>query len=174
MTKTVYLLRHAKSDWSDLTISDHDRRLNSRGEKASSLIGHKLREMCVSPDTVICSTALRTKLTLNRIMDAGNFNWDPLYKRSLYAAGADRLLTEIHGLPEDQKSVLLVGHNPGIQDLALALAGETDKSTKKRLRKKVPTGAFIRLDFDVNCFKRVAVGRGKLLYFMRPKHEFLQ
>lgn len=172
--KKVYLLRHAKSDWSALSMSDHNRQLNKRGEKAASFIGRKLAEAAFEPGLVLCSTALRATQTLDQLMAAGNFNWHTQHKRSLYHASADTMLTMVHSVSPDVGSVLLVGHNPGMQDLALALTGRSEPATLARLKKKMPTGAFIKLEFNVNCFSQIAVGGGNLTGFMRPKQEFMQ
>lgn len=174
MPKKIYLLRHAKSDWSNLALGDHDRPLNDRGIQAADLIGRKLAASSFSPDAVLCSTAQRAVETLDRLMTAGSFNWHIDLRRNLYHASADRLLTAIHGEDSSVDSILLVGHNPGLQDLALALVSEGDQHVVNKVRKKVPTGAFLCLEFDVADFRDITVGSGRLTSFMRPKHEFLQ
>lgn len=174
MPKKLYLLRHAKSDWSNLALSDHGRPLNDRGRQASDLIGSRLAQMAFSPDIVLCSTAQRTVETLERLMSAGRFNWHTQKKRDLYHASANRLLKVIHQVDSAQNRLLLVGHNPGIQDLAVALTGDGDADQTYRLGRKLPTGSFVSLEFDVDCFSQISVGTGRLRAFMRPKHEFLQ
>jgi len=176
VSKRIYLLRHAKSDWMDMALSDHKRPLNERGEKAADLVGCKLALKGFSPDLVYCSTAKRAVETLERVMTSGGFNWHVEHRGSLYGASADTLLTFIHQADPACDALLFVGHNPGFQDLALALAAEEkcDNGKLKKLRKKFPTGAFLCLEFDVDTFPQIAVGGGILKCFMRPKYEFLQ
>lgn len=172
--KRIYLLRHAKSDWSAFGVPDHNRPLNRRGEKAAALVGNKLAEAAFEPSLVLCSTALRASQTLDRVMAAGNFNWHTQHKRSLYHASADTMLTMIHSVTPDVDSVLLVGHNPGMQDLALALTGTSEPAALAQLKEKMPTGALVGLEFNVNCFSKITVGEGNLMCFLRPKQEFMQ
>lgn len=174
MGKKVYLLRHAKSDWSNMALADRDRPLNKRGEKASSLIGARLAEDGFQVDQVICSTAQRAVQTLERVVAAGSFNWQVDYTCCLYGAGANRLLSVIHKQDDKHDSILLVGHNPGLEELALALSFSGDPGLFRKVRKKVPTGSLISLDFNHDSFAQIGVGTGKLVNFMRPKHEFLQ
>jgi len=174
VTKKIYLLRHAKSDWANMAISDHDRPLNSRGKEAADLIGHKLASFAFAPDIVVCSTALRAMETLDRVRKSGGFAWHVEHRRRLYGASADTLLTAIHRQDSTAKSVFLVGHNPGLQDLALALASNTESDMYHHLDAKLPTGGFLCLEFDVDSFPEISVGSGKLTHFLRPKHEFLR
>lgn len=169
--KKLYLLRHAKSDWSNLGVSDHDRVLNKRGRKASTLLGYRFREFGLRPDTVVCSTAARARETLDRAMDAGQLDWHVATDPRLYGASPDTILTIIHEYGDSADSLMLVGHNPGFADVAKALAGEAKQGMLERLRHKVPTGALITLKFDVNSFRDVRAQSGVLTHFLRPKHE---
>lgn len=173
MSKHLHLLRHAKSEWTATSNRDHDRPLAERGEEAADLIGHRLALEAFSPDLVLCSSALRARQTLSRVADSGGFTWPTLYDEALYGADAQALLAAIAAVDPAVNSLLLVGHNPGLQDLALALSSRGDASLKDRLAHKVPTGAFIEITIDVNSFGEITEGSGTLRRFMRPKHEFL-
>jgi phosphohistidine phosphatase len=157
-----------------MALADRDRPLNKRGEKASSLIGKRLSEEGFTVDHVVCSTAQRAVQTLERVTAAGGFDWPVDYSSCLYGAGANRLLSVIHQQDDSLESILLVGHNPGLEELALALSISGDPGLFKKVRKKVPTGSLISLEFNHDSFSQIGVGTGRLVNFMRPKHEFLQ
>ena len=172
--KTLYLMRHAKSDWSGMLVSDQDRILNERGRDAADLIGQKLAAAGFAPDAVLCSTAQRTRETLSRVMEAGGFDWQPQFEQSLYGASASTLLATVRAAPPSASCILLVCHNPGIQDLALILSEDSGGDRRRLIQRKVPAGAFIGLEFEGDSFDGVIPGTGAITHFLRPKHEFLQ
>lgn len=170
--KTLYFMRHAKSDWSDGTLSDHDRPLNARGRRAAAKMGAILQRLDVNPDVVLCSTAVRACETLSRVMSAGNFNWPIVKEQRLYGAGADAILQVIRQQPATSSSILLVGHNPGFEDLVVGLSDPaTNISSYMRIKKKYPTAAFAAVMFDVDVFQDVSLGRGTLRQFIKPKDK---
>src|SRR3954464_7971536 len=121
-SRTVILLRHGKSSWSDSTLADIDRPLPPRGKRAPRKLAKYIRRRSIRPALVLCSPALRTRQTF----EAGEAS---LGKRcvgegepELYAASEQELLERLQALPESVSSVMLIGHNPGLQDLALLLA----------------------------------------------------
>jgi phosphohistidine phosphatase len=120
----LYLLRHAKSSWKDERLDDHDRPLAPRGKRASKTIGRYLRDHDIEPELVLCSSAKRARQTLERLGPAGV---DARIEPELYGAGARGLLERLHAVPEAVASVMLIGHNPGMQQLAFLLAGLDDK-----------------------------------------------
>src|SRR5436190_4340385 len=119
--KRIYLLRHAKSSWRDEDLADHDRPLAGRGRKAAKAMARHLRHESIQPELVLVSTALRVRQTLERIEPA-------LGRRSvrveaaLYGASARSLLERLRAVPDTVTSVMIIGHNPGLQQLALDLA----------------------------------------------------
>jgi phosphohistidine phosphatase len=141
--KRLYLLRHAKSSWDDPGLADRDRPLASRGEEAAARMASYLATHEIRPDLVLCSSAVRARQTLERIEPALE-GIRVQVEDDLYEAAAGDLLERLRGLPEDVGSVMLIAHNPGLQDLALDLAAEGD--TLDRLREKFPTGALATLE----------------------------
>ena len=117
----LYLLRHAKSSWDDPGLVDHDRPLAPRGRQAAEAIGAYLREHDIGPELVLCSSAARTRETLERVGLTGQI------EDALYGAGASALLARLHEVPDEVASVMLIGHNPGMRQLAVDLAGLDDK-----------------------------------------------
>ncbi len=146
MTRRLYLLRHAKSSWDDPTLPDHDRPLAARGRRAADRIGRYLREARVEPALVICSSSLRTRETLEQLGAPFTEPTRVRVERSVYAARADALLSLLRGLPAAADSALLIGHNPGVQDLVVLLAIESDSTTQ--VEDKFPTGALATLELD--------------------------
>jgi phosphohistidine phosphatase len=114
--RRLYLLRHAKSSWEDAGLADHDRPLAPRGRRAAKAIGRYLRDSGIEPQLVLCSSARRAQETLERAGLAGRV------EPELYGASADALLARLRHISPEVRSVMLIGHNPGVQQLALLLA----------------------------------------------------
>jgi len=120
--RQLLLLRHAKSAWDDPTVPDHDRPLNPRGRAAAERVAAAFRRLHLSPELVLVSSALRTQQTLHALEPFGDSTLvDTL--DSLYLAPAERMLDMLRATPETVRSVLLIGHNPGMHNLALLLVG---------------------------------------------------
>lgn len=171
--KTIFLLRHAKSDWSDGSLSDHARPLNSRGRTAAPLIANYMIRKAYAPALILCSTARRTVETLDLIRSAIPQTTEIKYEEPLYLAEPARLLDRIRWAQASVLSLMMIGHNPGTEQLAatLARAGKTaaEKSRKALLLEKYPTAALAVLSFDVPNWKDVGPGGGELVDFVRPK-----
>src|SRR6266446_4550680 len=119
--KTLHLLRHAKSSWKDPGLDDHDRPLSKRGRETARAIAAYLRRAKIAPDLVICSTAVRARQTLDSIAKAIKPPKVVLEKR-IYEVAREKIWKHLWRLPKSADCVLLIGHNPGLHDLALALA----------------------------------------------------
>jgi len=140
--KHLYLLRHAKSSWDDPSLADYERPLAPRGRKAGRKLAEHLRRAEIEPNLVLCSSSTRTCETLALVRPAlGDAVVE--IEDALYAADSDHLLTRLRELPESTTSVLLIAHNPGLQDLALMLAPGS-----RQLAEKFPTGALATFAFD--------------------------
>ena len=142
--RAIFLLRHAKSG-SDPKLADHDRPLARRGEKASRKLAVHLAEAGIRPALVLCSTAVRTRQTLEGVKTSLGDDVDVWLDDALYGAGARELLERLRQLPPAVPSVMVIGHNPGLHDLALELVGGGDKDAVARLNEKFPTGALATL-----------------------------
>ena len=137
--KRLFLLRHAKSSWDDPGLDDHERPLAPRGRRASKLIGEHLRRERIEPSLVLCSSARRTRETVERVMPARGGTAVSV-EDGLYTASSGGLLQRLREVPPDVESVMLVGHQPAIQELALDLAG--DGLDLARVEGEVPHGGF--------------------------------
>ena len=137
----LYLLRHAKSSWADPDLSDHDRPLAPRGERAARRIARHMRRERIRPGLVLCSTAARARRTLEIIAPAMGDAVAVLVEDWLYGVEAKDLLSRLREVPDAVDAVLVVGHNPGLQELAVELAGEGDTGALRKLNEKFPTGA---------------------------------
>ena len=165
--KHLFLLRHAKSGYSDAIPRDFDRPLNARGERAGETIGRYLRREKLAFDAVIASDAVRCTQTVARV-EAGlgaslGVRWD----RTLYLASAATLLEAVQALPEAATRALLVGHNPGLEDLVFDLVPEGDP-LRAEVFEKFPTAALAELVFD-GTWRDLAPGAAKLARFVRPR-----
>ena len=163
--KRLFLLRHAKSSWDDPGLDDHDRPLAPRGRRASALIAEHLRRARIGPVLVLCSSARRTRETLERVMPA----LDPVevrIERQLYGASSEDLLQRLRELPDEAESVMVLGHQPAIQELALHLAGEG--SELERVRAKFPTAALATLSF-VGEWSELGHRSAELIAYVKPK-----
>jgi len=168
--KILLLLRHAKSAWSDARLADHDRPLNKRGERAAKAMADHLAASAWRPDLVLCSTALRTRQTLAALVDRLPPPAPPIsLEKSLYLASQARLLDHLHAVADAVSTVLLVAHNDGIGDLAVALAGSGPAEALDRLHEKYPTGTLAVFAVPGDSWRDLAPGRAQLLEFTRPR-----
>lgn len=164
--KRLHLLRHAKSSWNDPTLADHDRPLAPRGRRAAKVMAEHLARKGISPELVVCSPSRRTRQTLKRLAPALRKSAEVRIEPELYAAPAADLLDVLHEVPDEVESVMLIGHNPGIQDLALSLASAGPEI--QRLRSKFPTAALATLELD-GTWRELAPGSAELASFVKPK-----
>lgn len=139
----LYLLRHAKSNWDDAALADRDRPLAPRGRKAAAAIGRYLAEKGAAPGLLLCSPALRCRETLEAVRALLPTAGDVVVEAPLYGAGPEDLLARLRAVPETTASVMLVGHNPSMEELAAELAGP---EAAPRLGGRFPTGALAIYD----------------------------
>lgn len=164
-TRTLLLLRHAKSSWTDPGIDDFDRPLSPRGQRAAGDIARVLAGMATQPTLVICSAARRTRETLEGIRRGLTGRPETRFERSLYLADPDHLARVVRGLP-DIGCAMLIGHNPGLHELAVMLAG--DGGLRRRLAEHFPTGALAALTFRGE-WRAAGPGSGHLAAFVVPR-----
>jgi phosphohistidine phosphatase len=165
--RRVYLLRHAKSSWEDGSLADRERPLAGRGKRVAKTMARHIEAERIRPDLVLCSPARRTRETLERIEGALGDGVETRLDEALYGASEARLLGCLKALPQKVGSVMLVGHNPGLEDLALALASEGAELA--RLREKYPTAALATIDLPADRWSAVERGSGELVAYVRPK-----
>jgi phosphohistidine phosphatase len=164
---TLYLLRHAKSSWADPTLSDHERPLAPRGKRDAKRIAKHLARLGVEPELVLCSSAERTRETLELLRPALGATPTVRLEAELYAASLDRLLERIRAVPEAVASLMLIGHNPGLQQLALVLAATG--AELERLESKFPTAALATLTLANATWSQLSQGDGVLAAYVVPK-----
>jgi phosphohistidine phosphatase len=166
--KILYLLRHAKSSWDDPDLNDFDRSLNKRGRKAAKAMAAHFREAGITPEATICSPAKRTRETLKHLgplLGAASVQFD----RRIYEASYQTLLLCLAELPAEVNSVLLVGHNPGLERLALYLMSDHGHGPGvARLQDKYPTGSLAVLSAPATSWDALKVGSCRLDDFVRP------
>ena len=169
--RQLLLLRHAKSSWDDAATADRDRPLNARGRRSAMAMRQAMRDLGLIPDVVLVSTARRTLETLEALEP-----WDdaPLVDPidSLYLANPMQLIAALHGVAETVRSVLLIGHNPGMHDLALTLAGShiarSGGELERTLAAGFPTGALAEFVIPGSWWD-LREGSGRLVRFLTPR-----
>jgi phosphohistidine phosphatase len=167
--KTLYLLRHAKSSWSSPALPDFDRPLNDRGRRAASLMGATMRREGLIPELILCSTARRAVETLQRVAAAFVGVVPTRMMDALYLADAKSMLEVIRRTPAEIGAILIVGHNPGMQELALNLAGDGPERAVAGLAAKFPTGALAMFLLAASRWSDVTAGGARLERFVRPR-----
>jgi phosphohistidine phosphatase len=160
--RRLYLLRHAKSSWKEPGIPDHDRPLASRGRKAAKAMAKHLQAERVRPELILCSSATRARQTFERLEPLGAH--EVHIERELYAADAATLLARLRDVPEGVASVLVIAHNPGLEDLTRVLARQDDG-----IGDKFPTGALATLAFSDREWASLERGTAELIAFVRPR-----
>lgn len=162
---TLYLLRHAKSSWADATLADTERPLAKRGRRDAKLIAKHLRGLGSDLELVLCSSAVRTRETLELVQPAVG-TATVMVEERLYAASSNELLARVRLVPDSVASVMLIGHNPGLHELARALAGAGDEL--ERLEAKFPTAALATLTHG-KTWGRLEPGEATLAAYVVPK-----
>jgi phosphohistidine phosphatase len=164
--RTLLLLRHAKSDW-DQAREDHERPLAPRGRRAAKRMGAHLAESGVRPDLVLCSTALRARDTWRFAAAALGAEPELELVPELYLASPARILERVRSAPDRCHTLLVVGHNPGFQELAVQLAGGPRSAPGERIG-KFPTAALARFTLANGGWRGLAPGKVQLADFVRP------
>jgi phosphohistidine phosphatase len=165
---TLILLRHAKSSWKNPGLPDQDRALATRGQKDAPVVGRALSANGVAPELILCSSARRTRDTLALMLPELKAEPKVVYDDALYHAPPARMLKMMQGTPAGTSSVMIVGHNPEIQALALDLIGHGPKLLRDRLMAKYPTAGLVVINFPAAGWADVGVNTGTLSLFLTP------
>jgi phosphohistidine phosphatase len=166
--KSLYAMRHAKSSWSDPSLADFDRPLARRGIKAARSVARVLDDVDPRPELALCSTAVRAVQTYEAIASRLQYSITTVFRDDLYGASSTILLNVLRDAPENVSSVLLIGHNPGIQELLIALTENDGGDTAGQLRLHFPTAALAVLRIR-GPWARLAPGRATLDNFVLPR-----
>lgn len=158
--KTLLLLRHAKSSRKDNGVKDFDRPLNQRGLKAAPSIGSLIGKRKLQPDLVLSSPAERARQTTQLVFEAAGLKTEVRYDERIYEATGARLFEIVGQIEEDANVAMLVGHNPGFEELLEALTGEAHN---------LPTAALACIELDIEKWNKVRAGAGRLEWLVKPK-----
>lgn len=165
--KRLFLLRHAKSSWDDPHLADHDRPLARRGRNAAKQIASYMKDKSFEPSIVLCSSALRARQTWEIVAPAFPRPTVIEIDSSLYQAGTEELISQLRHIPRGASSVLLIGHNPALQELVLRLASEN--AQLQLLREKFPTAALAVIEAPINEWEELEFATTELADFVTPK-----
>lgn len=155
-------MRHAKSSWDDPTLRDFDRPLNKRGLKTAPFMGKLMKQKNINPDLILSSPAKRAACTAELVKEHGNLSAEISYEKRIYDASAYDLLTVLSSIDDSIESLLLVGHNPGLEDLLRVLTGQTHR---------MPTAALAKISLNINAWQQISENFGKLEFLIKPKEE---
>ncbi len=158
--KSLYIVRHAKSDWHAPSTSDHERPLNKRGVKNAKLMGRFLTAAGQEPGVVLASSAVRARTTVELMAEAGGWTCPVHVTRELYESHPEAVLRQIHAQSDSYESLLVAGHEPTWSDLVAGLTGG---------RARMVTAAVARIDFHADRWQEVDFGFGLLMWLVPPK-----
>ena len=167
--KILTLLRHAKSGWSDPVARDFDRPLNPKGRRAARTIGREMRARGLEFDAVIASPAVRVVETLRDVGEGYGRELAAEQDQDLYLASPAMLLDRIHHVDDAVERLLVVGHNPGLEQLVLLLAGSDATGLMGELEVKYPTATIAEIRLEIDHWADVRAGGGTLTRFIRPR-----
>ncbi len=160
--KTIYLVRHAKSSWKYAELDDFERPLNKRGRKSLLAMREILNNLKVAPDLILSSPAARAAMTARAIADTIDYPLDKIqYREALYMAGDDVLIKIIKEIKDSVQKAMLIGHNPGLTELANYVS---DQGTAN-----IPTCGLFCVDLDVFSWNKTHEHCGSLRFFEFPK-----
>lgn len=168
--KTLTILRHAKSSWDDAVARDFDRPLNARGQRAAVTVGRHMRSEGLSFDHVVASPAVRITETVEQVESGYGSALAPAWDRRIYLASASTLMDVVHELPAGADSALLIGHNPGLEDLILMLVPDrSSDALRSSVEEKFPTAALAVITFETDDWSAIRSNSGALVRFIRPR-----
>ena len=158
--KKLYLIRHAKSSWKDLSLDDYQRPLNKRGKRDAPFMGELLKKKGISPDLILASPALRAKITAETIAEKLNASEKLMFNEDIYEASSSTLKSIITQVDDNCSTLFLVGHNPGLNMLAEYFV-EFDRN--------IPTSGILEIEFECARWRDVSAANATLLCFEYPK-----
>lgn len=165
----LLVLRHGKSSWAEPALADYDRPLKKRGRRDSASMGQWIREQDLVPDMVLSSTAIRAAQTTRRALKTMKLsNKAVTWSRNFYHASAQVWLSALAMVPMDVQRVMIVGHNPGLEDLVDSICGFTVREPDGKL---IPTAALVRIHLSTP-WSNIGPGSGTLQEILRPRRLF--
>ncbi len=168
--KTLGIFRHAKSDWNDARLRDFDRPLNKRGRKGAAIMGLHIRDHGVGWSRVLASPAVRVTQTLDLACEAAGETPPITWDRRIYLASSATLVDVLREQDGDPRSIMMVGHNPGLEDLIFDLVPDDGQSPLRDIvEEKLPTAAYAVLELDIPSWDKVDLGCARLVHLTRPR-----
>jgi phosphohistidine phosphatase len=158
--KRLLILRHAKSSWADSSMSEWQRPLNERGVRDAPRAGAWLRERALVPDVIITSDAVRARTTAEAVADAAGYLHEIMIEPSLYHAKPNDVLEVLRGVRTEADTVLVVGHNPGLEELVQQVTGE---------HHDLPTAALVQIALEIDEWSAVSENAGSIVDTWRPR-----
>ncbi|MEM7170161.1 MAG: histidine phosphatase family protein [Pseudomonadota bacterium] len=168
--RKLLFLRHAKSSWKEPILDDFDRPLAPRGRKAAPKMASYMRKKLLAPELVLCSRARRAVETWELASKKLRFDGQIYFSQSLYHAEPNEIIAAIRQVPDNIACVLMIGHNPGMEDAAMALSGPGSRpSAKEKLETKFPTAALAEIEFELPGWPDIGWGLGRLVRLTYPR-----
>lgn len=159
--KTLLIMRHAKSSNKEKDVTDHERPLNKRGKLVAPRMGRLLKDEGLVPDHILSSSAKRARLTAEAVADQSGYTGEVQISTDLYATGPGAFIRALQFLSDEYSRVLVVGHNPGIEELLELFTKQV---------KTMPTGAIVQIDLAIETWKELSEStKGTLIYFWKPR-----
>ena len=159
--KRLLILRHAKSDWGDSSLDDRERPLSARGVSDAPRVGAMLRAQSLVPDLILTSDAVRARTTAEAAAQAAGYSREIVVESSLYHATPDQVIAVLNAVSDSANAVLVVGHNPGLEDLIEVLTGEEHE---------MPTAALVQLALPIDRWRDLDGSiNGTVTEYWRPK-----
>ncbi len=170
--KTIIILRHGQAKNAGISEHDHNRALTAKGREEAMEVGETMADNGFIPDYVLCSTATRTRETLAELQNSFPEPLSVTYSQKIYNASEIDLINQVATIPENTNKLLLIGHNPGLYQLALALAKGGDKQMHNELQMQFPTCALVVINFEGE-WQNIAHAHSKLTLFATPQKQIM-
>lgn len=168
--KTLGIFRHAKSDWNDARLRDFDRPLNERGRRGAATMGRHIREHAIQWKRVLASPAVRVTQTIDLATEAAGSAPPVTWDRRIYLANSATLIDVLREQPGDPETIMLIGHNPGLEDLIFDLVPDDGRSPLRDIvEEKFPTAAYAVLELDIENWAEIAENCARLVHLVRPR-----
>jgi phosphohistidine phosphatase len=169
MMKTILILRHGKSDWGDPNLDDFDRPLAKRGRKDAPVMGEVLARFDHLPDQILASPAKRAKQTAELAAEACGYKKSIQWEAGFYGGGSEDLIEALRRLPDTVERVMLIGHNPTLEETVADLLDPTDSGWSSGLSIRLPTAGLVCLEADLLDWAKVEPGDATLRWFLIPR-----
>ena len=167
--KHLTVLRHAKSSWDDPALDDFNRPLHARGWKAARRMGRELKQRGMRFDLVLASTAARVRETVDGVQEKYDFEAPTRFEPKIYMASVEELMELVRALPDEAGSVLLIGHNPGLERLVMELAHGDEAGLRDQVAAKFPTAALAAIELSIKHWAQSAAGCGRIVELILPR-----